>query len=166
MSGMRDVVAALLAIALVIVALRLATSLTKDRRRRQQQRRALEADGQTILAEVPTDTGLTFFTEDPTAFHFGDRAIPKGTIKAARVLINGAPIAVSVIAGYAAANAMPNHVIEDRPEGLARDRWDVSIETADDTAVVPCGAIRERISQELARRIFGAVKREIESGGR
>ena len=47
---------------------------------------------------------------------------------------------------------------EDRPEGIARDRWDVAIETADGTALVECGAIRERVSQELARAVFDAVK--------
>ncbi len=51
---------------------------------------------------------------------------------------------------------------EDRPEGIARDRWDVAIERGDGTTLVECGAIRERISQELARAVFDAVKRDIE----
>jgi hypothetical protein len=28
--------------------------------------------------------------------------------------------------------------------------------------LVPCGAIRERVSQELARNVFETVKREVE----
>jgi hypothetical protein len=51
---------------------------------------------------------------------------------------------------------------EDRPEGIARDRWDVAIETMVGTVLVACGAIRERVSQELARAVFEAVRRAIE----
>ena len=163
---MRDIAAVGLAIFLIVVALRLATSLTTDRRKRRQQRRDVGTRGQVILAEIPTDDGLTLFTEDAGAFHYGDRSIPKPTIKAARVLINGAPMAASIARGYDDANLMPAEVVEDRPEGLARDRWDVSIETGDETVLVECGAIRERISQDLARRVFGAVKATIESSHR
>jgi hypothetical protein len=53
-------------------------------------------------------------------------------------------------------------VIDDRPEGIARDRWDVAIETVTGTVLVECGAIRERVSQELARAVFDAVKRAVE----
>src|SRR5438067_5478841 len=44
--------------------------------------------------------------------------------------------------------------------GIARDRWDVAIERADGVMLVECGAIRERVSQELARAVFDAVKSE------
>ena len=162
---MRDVVAALIAIALFFLALRLMTSLTKDRRRRKSERATLEAGGRSVLAEIPGDEGLTLFTEDGYAFHFGDREIPKHAIRAARVLINSAPIAAAVAPGHPEANAIPTEVVEDRPEGITRDRWDVAIETDDDTILVPCGAIRERISQELARGIFEAVKAVVESNG-
>ena len=160
---MRDIVAAVVAVMLVFFALRLATSLTKDRRKRRRERVELEATGQSILAEIPTDTGMAFFTEDAAAFYFGRRAIDKTSIRAARVLINGAPIAASVRAGAATTDVVPRAIVEDRPEGLARDRWDVAIDTDDDTVLVPCGAIRERISQELARCIFAALKSTIES---
>ena len=36
------------------------------------------------------------------------------------------------------------------------------IETLAGTTLVECGAIRERVSQELARAVFDAVKRELE----
>jgi hypothetical protein len=38
----------------------------------------------------------------------------------------------------------------------------VAIETVTGTVLVECGAIRERVSQELARAVFAAVMREIE----
>lgn len=161
---MRDMLAAVVAILLIFFALRMATALTRDRRKRHGERASIEAGGRTIVAEIPSDTGLVFFTEDAEAFHLGDRPIPKAAIAAARVLINGAPIAVAARPGRQAA-AIPSDLVQQRPEGLARDRWDVAIDTDDDTVIVPCGAIREQISQELARGIFDAVKRTLEATG-
>ena len=160
---MRDILAALVAILLIFFALRLATALTRDRRERHGARASIEADGRKILAEIPSDAGLVFFTEAAEAFHLGDRPIPKAAITAARVLINGAPIAVAASPDHRAAAAIPSDLVQQRPEGLARDQWDVAIDTDDETVIVPCGAIREQISQELARAIFEAVKRLIES---
>ena len=159
---MRDVVFAVLAVFLLFVALGLATSLTGARRRRQQQQQTIASRGQTILAEIPTGDGITFFTSDDEAFHHGERRIPKDSIRAARVLINGAQIAASVAPGYTDTQATPTDLVDDRPEGLSRDRWDVSIEFGSETVLVECGAIRERISQDLARHVFAAVKDAIE----
>jgi hypothetical protein len=39
------------------------------------------------------------------------------------------------------------------------------IETVTGRVMVECGAIRERVSQELARAVFDAVKRAIEERG-
>ena len=162
---MRDIVATLVAILLIFFALRMATALTRDRRKRHGERASIAAGGRTILAEIPSETGLVFFTEDAEAFHHGDRPIPKAAIAAARVLINGAPIAVATSPDHRAATAIPSNLVQQRPEGLARDQWDVAIDTDDDTVIVPCGAIREQISQELARSIFDAVKRILEARG-
>ena len=79
-----------------------------------------------------------------------------------RVLINGAPIAAYVSTRHAAGAAIQATSFEDRPEGIARDRWDVAIERADGVLLVECGAIRERVSQELARAVFDAVKADLE----
>ena len=38
----------------------------------------------------------------------------------------------------------------------------MAVEAFDGTTLVECGAIRERVSQELARAVFDAVKRELE----
>ena len=79
------------------------------------------------------------------------------------MLINGSPIAAAVSRRHAAEAARQATSFEDRPEGIARDRWDVAIEAVNGTMLVECGAIRERVSQELARTVFDAVKRSIDA---
>jgi hypothetical protein len=159
---MRDLFAALLALALLVVAASLATTLHFYRRRRQRARDDEHALGRSLIAELPTSEELVLFSEDPSRFYYGDQAIDKDGIVAARVLINGSPIAAAVSPAHSAeAAALPPTSFEDRPEGIARDRWDVAIETTSGTTLVACGAIRERVSQELARAVFDAVKQAL-----
>ena len=73
-----------------------------------------------------------------------------------------APIAAVVSRRATSDSPAPVTTFEDRPEGIARDRWDVAIETTSTAILIECGAIRERVSQELARAVFDAVKRDIE----
>jgi hypothetical protein len=160
---MRDAVAAVIAVVLLLVAASLATTLTYYRRRRSRARDSERALGRTLIAEIPGEDDLVLFSEDDVRFYYGDRSIDKDLIAAVRVLINGAPIAAAVSSRYAAATAEHRPTtLEDRPEGIARDRWDVAIEAINGTTVVECGAIRERVSPELARAVFDAVKRDID----
>ena len=159
---MRDLAAGVIAFALLALAASLATTLHFYRRRRQRARQSEQALGRAIVAELPTAEELILFSEDDARFHYGDRAIDKGRITAARVLINGSPIAAVVSTRHTGDTDRQPTRFDDRPEGIARDRWDVAIETATDTILVECGAIRERVSQELARSVFEAVKRDIE----
>jgi len=149
------------------VAASLATTLTVYRRRRQRARDSEGALGRTIIAELPTAEDLVLFSEDASRFYYGERSIDKDLIAAVRVLINGSPIAAAVSSRHADANRRHPTSFDDRPEGIARDRWDVAIETVTDTILVECGAIRERVSQELARTVYDAVKRSVDrsSGG-
>ena len=184
---MRDVVAGILAVLLIVVALSLATTLRRYRQSRERARDSERALGRRIVAEVPTADDLVLFSEDQARFYYGERSIDKDLIAAVRVLINGAPIATVIserhsreraLLAAAAADrgdgtpAMPGRgagaadLIDTRPEGIARDRWDVAIETVTGTILVECGSIRERVSQELARSVFDAVKREIEDRNR
>ena len=158
---MRDLVAAVVAVVLLLTAASLATTLTAYRRRRQRDRDSEQALGRTIIAELPTDERLVLFSEDDVRFYYGDRGIDKDLIVAVRVLINGSPIAAAVSPRHATQALQPTS-FEDRPEGIARDRWDVAIETVKGTVLVECGAIRERVSQELARTVFDAVERAVE----
>jgi hypothetical protein len=160
---MRDLVAGLVALLLLAAAASLATTLSIYRRRRQRARDSERALGRTIIAELPAGDDLVLFSEDAVRFHYGETSIDKDLIVAVRVLINGAPIASAVSSRYAreAARQQPTS-FEDRPEGIARDRWDVAIETVTGTVLVACGAIRERVSQELARAVFERVKTAVE----
>jgi hypothetical protein len=159
---MRDLVAAIVAVVLLLVAASLATTLQIYQRRRQRARDSERALGRTIVAELPAAEELVLFSEDPKRFYYGDRSIDKDLIAAVRVLINGAPIAASLSRRHARDTVPQPTSFEDRPEGIARDRWDVAIESVTGTVLVECGAIRERVSQELARAVFDAVKRAIE----
>jgi len=184
---MRDVVAGILAVLLIVVALSLATTLRRYRQGRERARDSERALGRTIVAELPTADDLVLFSEDQARFYYGERSIDKDLITAVRVLINGAPLAtviserharqMALLTAAAAARgvgapAKPDRgagsadLIDSRPEGIARDRWDVAIDTVSSTVLVECGSIRERVSQELARSVFDAVKREIEAGNR
>jgi hypothetical protein len=159
---MRDIVAAIVAILLLYAALKLATTLQAYRRRRQRARDAEAALGRTIIAEIPGDADLKLFTEDRARFYYGEESIDKDLIAAVRVLINGTPIAAYESPRHGGAAARQPTSFEDRPEGIARDRWDVAIETVKGTTLVECGAIRERVSQELARTVFDAIKADVE----
>ena len=162
MSHLRDLAAAVVAILLVVGALSLATTLTGYRKRQRRTRDNEEARGRTIIAEIPGEDDLRLFTEDDRQFHYGAASVGKDRISAVRVLINGAPIAAYVSTRSTAGTRPQATSFEDRPEGIARDRWDVAIEGADGLMLVECGAIRERVSQELARAVFDAVKRDLE----
>lgn len=159
---MRDLVAALVAGALIFFALSLLTTLHFHRKRRRIAQERETARGRAIVAELPIGADLTLFSEDAEHFYYGATPIEKTGIMAVRVLINGSPIAAFVSPRWQSAATLQATSFEDRPDGIARDRWDVALETVNGTILVECGAIRERVSQELARKIFDAVKKDLD----
>ena len=163
---MRDIVAAIVALALTLVALGLLTTLQAYRRRLARRRASERTLGRIIIAELPTAAELVLFSEDEGCFYYGERPIDKNLIRAVRVVINGLPIAAHVSARWPSDGAAHVTTVEDRPEGVARDRWDVAIESEQGVTLIECGAIRERVSQELARRVFDAVRRDLEQRDR
>ena len=163
---MRDFVAGIVAVLLLLVAASLATTLRSYRRRRQRARDSEGALGRVVIAELPTADDLVLVSEDDHRFYYGERGIDKDLIVAVRVLINGSPIASSVSRRHATSTPLQPTRFEDRPEGIARDRWDVAVETVVGTTLIECGAIRERVSQELARTVFDAIKKDLEERDR
>ena len=158
---MRDLLAGIVAVLLLLVAASLATTLRAYRRRRQRARDWERELGRAVIAELPIADELVLVSEDDRRFYYGERAIDKDLILAVRVLINGSPIAASVSRRHGSAPLQAT-TFEDRPDGIARDRWDVAVETIAGTTLIECGAIRERVSQELARAVFDAIKNDLE----
>ncbi len=166
---MRDAVAAFAAAALIFFALSLLTSLHFYRKRHRKAREDELARGRTIIVELPTDPELTLFTEDAERFYYGATPIDKHEIVAVRLLINGSPIAAFVSPRWEGTQdpAYSDTSFEDESEGILRDRWDVAIETVNaqqGTILVECGSVRERVSQELARKIFDALTTALRAG--
>jgi len=175
---MRDVLAGVIALALLIIAASLATTLQQYRRRRQRVREEERLRGRTIIAEIPAEDDLVLFSEDDGRFYCAEHSIDKNSIVAVRMLVNDVPIASCVSRhGKPTAPSVPEHGGEaarplgapgalgapgDNEGALLRDRWEVVIETGAGIERVACGAIRERVSQELARAVFEAVKRDID----
>jgi hypothetical protein len=159
---MRDVLAGVVVLVLLVTAASLGTTLQAYRRRRLRARDSENALGRTIIVEIPASDDLVLFSEDGTRFYYGDRSIDKDLIVAARVLINGSPIASYQSRRHERSADRAPTSFDDRPEGIARDRWDVALETVTGTTIVECGAIRERVSQELARAVFDAVRVDME----
>ena len=159
---MRDFIAGLIALGLFLFALGLVSTLRFHQRAREQERRKLEAAGRTVLAEIPHRDGLTLFVANDTHFYWGDTTIPQARIRLVRVLINGTPLASYQARRHPSGDTGDSDSFTDRPEGIAHDRWDVLIRTNTADTLVECGSIRERVSQELARRVFDAVRADMD----
>lgn len=160
---MRDLGAIILALILFAAALRMATSLSWHRRNYSRLRQSFRDNEQLILAEIPVQGHLKFFTEDRKAFYWEENIIPKAEIRSARILINGTPISISQSKTVSGEMLNQSGIPNDQYEKTYSDQWDVAIEMGSEIIVIKCGAIRERVSQELARRVFEAIKKAIEA---
>ena len=158
---MRDFFAVILAIALAVFALSMATSLQWHRKSYTNLRQKIRRQGQSIIAEIPGNEGLNFFTADEKSFYWAGQTIRKDLIQAAHVLISGATISTSRSRRFSSQTSRNFEISENQTNNFGRARWDVAIEMADQDIVVECGTIREHVSQDLAREIFEAIRSEI-----
>src|SRR5207247_8742888 len=111
---MRDLVAAIVAIALLLWAASLASTLRASRRRRERQSDSERALGRTIVAEIPAGDDLVLVSVDAGRIYYGEQSIDKDLIAAVRVLINGVPIAGYVSTRHACDAARPRTGFADR----------------------------------------------------
>lgn len=155
---MRDLVAGLVALALLLFALLVGATLHFHRQRRDRTRREARASGRAIVAELPQGSNLVCVTEDPERLYVGDRPIEKASIRGVRLMVNAE--LVSQVGKTGTEPAATARATSDE-EAFIRDRWDVLVDTSTGTVTIACGAIRERISQDLARRIYDAVVRSM-----
>jgi hypothetical protein len=151
---MRDLVAGLVAVALLLFALLVAATLQYHRRRRDRARGAATVHGRKLIAELPQGVDLVYFAEDRECFYYGDQQIEKDAIRGVRLLVNDRVVSHKGDIGTAPPAAATATADE---QAFIRDRWDVVIDTTSGSVTISCGAIRERISQDLARRIYDAV---------
>ena len=158
---MRELTAGLIAFGLFLFALGLMSTLRFHQRSRERELSKLLASGQTIVAEIPTRDSLELFTSDNDHFRWRENAISRKEIRLVKVLINGSPLASYISRRYKSAESGDSGSFADRPEGIAHDRWDVLIRTPAGDTLIECGSIRERVSQELARLVFDAVKADM-----
>ena len=158
---MRDLIAIIVAAILVVSALTMATSLHWHHRSHERLRKALKKQGRSILAEVPTENGLRFFSHDKDAFYWSNQCIPKQDIRSVELLISGAVLAAARTNRSDFKTAAENDKNKTSPENIERERWDVKIEANSTSFLVACGSIRQQVSQELARNIFETVKASI-----
>jgi hypothetical protein len=158
---MRDLVAGLIALALLVFALLVGATLHFHRQRRERTRREARASGRAIIAELPQGADLVYVTEDRDCFYVGDRPIEKASIRGVRLMVNGGLVSQ---AGETRSEPAAAARATSDEEAFIRDRWDVLVDTASGTVTIACGAIRERISQDLARRIYEVICKEV--GGR
>ena len=120
-----------------------------------------QEQGQAIVAEVPVADGLQFFSESIDTFYWMGRSIPKPDIRLAEVLISGAPLSTVRSRKFPNPEPLRERTTDITPGNVERERWGVRIEMSDNTIIVECGSIREHVSQQLAQRIFEAVKQAI-----
>ncbi len=159
---MRDVVAAMVALGLFFFALGLISTLRYHQRSRDRERRTLVESGRTVIAEIPTKEGLELFVSDGTHYYWGERVVPRDDVRLVRVLINGSPLVSYATRRHGHEDGGDSGSFADRPEGIAHDRWDVLLRSGAGDVMVECGSIRERVSQELARAVFDAVRADME----
>jgi len=125
---MRDLFAALVALALLVVAASLGNDADDVRRRRLRARDSERALDDTVLAEIPADDDLRLFSEDAVRFYYGDAQPNKDLI----IAVPGADQRVADCGLRVEPLSGRRRAAGDELGGsagrIARDRWDVAIE--------------------------------------
>jgi len=126
---------------------------------REGDRAAVEKAGRRVVAELPLSSGeVAFLTEEPLAFSWAERRVAKAELAGVRMRLNGGVLAEHALDGV----RLPPPTPPEEYEG--RERWDVALYGRDGLLdAIPCGALREGVSREVAATVFAAVKKAIPS---
>jgi hypothetical protein len=126
---------------------------------REEARRAEEARGRHVVAEIPDHRGAVFlFLETPEAFEWAGRRVAKAELGGCRLLLNGGVMGAATRPGA----ALPDPGTPEEYEG--RERWEVRLYPAQGPpADVPCGTVREGVSRDAARAVFESVRRSLQA---
>jgi hypothetical protein len=153
--------ASLLLLLLLWRAFRMAMRMRYARVVREDERRAMEARGRRVVAEVPSHSGEVYlFIEDADGFEWQGHALRKADISGCRLLLNGGLMATATRPGL----SLPDPSAPEDFEG--RERWDVRLYSAQGVFDVPCGMLREGVSREAARAVFQAVREALSGDAR
>jgi hypothetical protein len=157
----RTLVQAAAAVAVLVFlwkAFRMAMGLRAERLFREGTRRAEEARGHRVIAEIPSAEGeLSLFVDAGDAFAWQDRSVLKNDLLGCRLLLNGAAIASMA----RPETSIPEAALLEDYEG--RERWDVRVYAVTGVWDVPCGTLREGVSRDTARAVFEAVSTALPS---
>jgi hypothetical protein len=125
---------------------------------REQARERAESRGRRVVTEIPlAGDELAFFQEDAEGFHWGAHTVRRREIMGGRLLLDGN------VVGAALREGVPLPAAPAGEEHEGRERWDVVLYLEGGRSVrVPCGALREGVSRDIAARVFEAVRREVE----
>jgi len=140
-------------VVLVFRLLRFALGLRAQVHAREEERRAQEARGRTVVAELPLADGVALFLEDAAGFYWGEDALAKRELAAARLVLNGGVVAQAARSGF-----------ELPPPGSAAEfdgseQWEVALYALDGgLRRVACGRLREGVSRDAASAVFRAAK--------
>src|SRR5262249_41487603 len=128
---------------------------------REEARVAEEARGRRVVAELPVaGSGTQFLLEDETSFHWGAATLPKADIAGARLLLNG-----GVLKEFAGGSLLPP--LDPPREYEGGELWVVLVyRRSGGRAEIPCGALREGVSREIAGRAFAAIEAAAGKEGR
>ena len=153
-----QILAGLLLVAVLWTLFRFAMGLRSSKVAREEARAEAEARGRRVVAEIPLPGDeLAFFEEDAERFLWGRSSVARSEIAGARLLLDG---------NVVGAASRPGALLPPEPgaeEHEGRERWDVLLYLEKgDVARVPCGALREGVSREIAARVFEAVRREVQ----
>jgi hypothetical protein len=153
-----QVLAGLLLVAVLWTLFRFAMGLRWSKVAREEARAEAEARGRRVVAEIPLPGDeLAFFEEDAERFQWGGSIVARSQVAGARLLLDGNVVGA---VGRPGTLLPPAPAVEEH-EG--RERWDVLLYLVKgDVARVPCGALREGVSREIAARVFEAVRREVQ----
>ena len=153
-----QVLAGLLLVAVLWTLFRFAMGLRWSKVAREEARAEAEARGRRVVAEIPLPGDeLAFFEEDAERFQWGRSSVARSQVAGARLLLDGNVVGTVV---------RPETLLPPAPAGEeheGRERWDVLLYLEKgDVARVPCGALREGVSREIAARVFEAVRRGVQ----
>src|SRR5258708_1819063 len=148
------VLASLLFLVLLWWLLRLALGLRQAKLDREGARVAEEARGRRVVAELaPRGSETLLLLEDGPRFCWGSETLDKADIAGARLLLNGGAMQ-EFESGPA---RLPP--LEPPPEFEGGECWEVVVyRRSGGRARIPCGALREGVSREIAGRAFAAIR--------